>query len=494
MLRAERPGSHMTDIAFAPATKLARMIRQKKIGCLELLDHYLDRVEKFNPKVNAIVATDIPNARKRAKAADRALAKGDVWGPFHGVPMTVKEAFDLKGLPTTWGVPHLKDSIATSNAVAVERWLGAGAIIFGKTNVPVWLADGQSFNAIYGATRNPWDLTRTPGGSSGGSSAALAAGISAIEVGSDIASSIRNPAHYCGLFGHKPTYGICPPRGHAVAGRVSADDINVVGPLARSAADLEPALNVMAGPDEIEAAAWKLTLPAPRKTKLREFKVGIITSDPASEVDQAVQDLLHQLAAFLSKQKVKVSDKARPDIDTIRVQQVFAQLLRGATSHRQTDDEFAQNLKLAQALDPNDDSAQARVLRANTQYHRDWLNWDEERAKLRWRWHEYFKEYDLLLAPAFPVAAHAHVHDIPPYQRTYTVNGKEYPHSNQVFWAGLTGVVYLPATVAPIGFTAEKLPVGVQIVGPYGGDRTTIQFAKLLEQEYQGFEPPPGYE
>ena len=191
----------MTDIAFAPARKLASMIRNKKIGALELLDHYIARIEKYNSNLNAIIATDFDSARKRAKGADRALAKGKSWGPFHGVPMTIKEAFDVAGMPTTWGAPEFKTNIAKTDAVAVQRWKAAGAIIFGKTNVPAWLADGQSFNAIYGVTNNPWDLTRTPGGSSGGSSAALAAGLTGIETGSDIASSIRNPSHICGVFG-----------------------------------------------------------------------------------------------------------------------------------------------------------------------------------------------------------------------------------------------------------------------------------------------------
>jgi amidase len=164
----------MTDIAFAPATRLASLIRRKKIGCLELLEHYVARLEKYNPAVNAVVVTDLPGARKRARAADRALAKGEPWGPFHGVPMTMKESFNIAGLPTTWGIPGQEKIVAARNAVAVDRWLKAGAVIFGKTNVPIHLADGQSFNAVYGATRNPWDLARTPGGSSGGSAASTA--------------------------------------------------------------------------------------------------------------------------------------------------------------------------------------------------------------------------------------------------------------------------------------------------------------------------------
>jgi amidase len=158
----------MQDIAFWSAKRLASHIRRRKIGCLELLDHYLARVERHNPALNAIIVTDIPAARKRAKEADRALTKGDVWGPLHGVPMTVKESYDVAGLPTTWGLTELKNNIAKTDAVVVDRLRGAGAVLFGKTNVPWLLADFQSFNDIYGTTNNPWDLKRSPGGSSGG--------------------------------------------------------------------------------------------------------------------------------------------------------------------------------------------------------------------------------------------------------------------------------------------------------------------------------------
>jgi amidase len=484
----------MTDIAFAPATRLASLIRRKKIGCLELLEHYLARFEKYNPAVNAIVVTDIAGARKRARAADRALAKGQPWGPFHGVPMTIKESFNIAGLPTTWGIPGQEKTPAKRNAAAVERWLAAGAVIFGKTNVPIHLADGQSFNAVYGATRNPWDLTRTPGGSSGGSAAALAAGLTGIETGSDIASSIRNPAHNCGVYGHKPTYGLCPLRGHTLGEALSGADISVIGPLARSATDLAPALAALAGPDEIEASGMHFSLPPPRRTKLKDFRIGVILNDPVSEVDRDVQDVLQRLTDFLVKQKVKVSTKARPALDMAHVQRLFALMLAAATSYRLQQAKFAESLGAAQQLGPADDSPQARALRGTTLLHRDWLALNEERTRLRWAWHDYFKEYDLLLCPAYPVAAHPHMHDVPTDSRVYRVNGKELSHAHMLFWAGLTGLVYLPATAAPAGFTPAGLPVGVQIVGPQFGDRTTIEFARLLETSYQGFVPPPGFE
>jgi amidase len=483
----------MTDITFRSARSLAAMIRRGKIGCLELLDHHLARVERFNAALNAIVVTQIPEARRRAKAADRALKKGDIWGPLHGVPMTVKESFDVAGLPTTWGSPDFKNNIANSNALAVDRLLAAGAVIFGKTNVPIWLADAQTFNVIYGATNNPWDLSRGPGGSSGGEAAALAAGLIAMGMGSDIASSIRNPAHFCGLFGHKPTYGICPPHGHSLTGNPSPMDILDIGPLARTAGDVALGLSILSGPDEIDAAGYRLVLPPPRKKTLCDFKVGILMDHPTSPVDREVSDLLQQLANFLAQEKVAISDRARPDIDMDEIHRAFNIMLRAATSQGQTDAIFAANIKATDALRPQDDSKAARMLRGVTIRHRDWLKMDEQRHRMRWKWHEFFKNHDLMLCPVFGKAAFPHDYT-PPYERMMRVNGKKIPFNTLLFWAGYSGLAYLPASVAPIGFTRSGLPVGVQIVGPQYGDRTCLQFARLLEKEYQAFVPPPGYQ
>ncbi|MCW5729494.1 MAG: amidase [Alphaproteobacteria bacterium] len=483
----------MTDIAFSSAKNLAGMIRRRRIGCLELLDHYLARVERYNPTLNAVIAMDVANARKRARAADRALARGEVWGPLHGVPMTVKESFDMAGLPTTWGAPSHRDAVATSDALAVQRFRAAGAIPFGKTNVPMMLADWQSYNEIYGTTNNPWDLNLSPGGSSGGSAAALAAGLTGLEAGSDIGASIRNPAHYCGVFGHKPTWGICPPRGQALDGRVAPTDIAVIGPLARSAEDLEIALNVMAGPDEIDGAFWQLRLPKPRQSRLRDFRVAVMLDDPNAEVDRAVQDILAELARFLVRSKAKVSLTARPRIETGMAQRVYIALLRAATSGRQSDAELEANRRAAAELPPGDESYRARMMRANVMPHRDWLGFNEARHRMRLAWAEFFRDYDLLLCPAASSAAFPHDQAGERHERTIAVNGKRVPVTDQLFWAGLSGMAYLPSAVAPAGETAHGLPVGVQIVGPQGGDLTCIAFARLLEREYRAFLPPPGF-
>jgi amidase len=483
----------MLDVPFRSAKQLATAIRRKTIGCLELLDLYLTRVAKYNPALNAIIATDVEGARKRARAADRALSKGHPWGPLHGVPMTIKESYDVVGMPTTWGIPQFKDNRPACNALAVDRLLGAGVVLFGKTNVPIYLADYQSYNAIYGTTNNPWDRTRAPGGSSGGSAAALAAGLTGIEAGSDIGSSIRNPAHYCGVFGHKPTWGIVSPRGHSI-GRVAPTDISVCGPLARGADDLAVALDVMAGADEVDGAGWQLRLPPPRRKRLHEYRVAVMLTDPNSEVDTTVQDRLQALVDFLARRRVKVSDRARPDIDTGEAHRVYVRLLRAATSGRLSQAEFEKSMATAQTLAPDDESYFAQMTRANVLPHRDWLAANEARHRMRWKWAQFFKEWDLLLCPVTASAAFPHDHEGERYQRTIEVNGRRVPTTDQLFWAGLTCMVYLPATVAPVGLTPGGLPVGVQIAGPQYGDRTCIAFARLLEQEYQAFVPPPGYE
>ena len=483
----------MLDVPFRSARRLAADIRQKRIGCLELLELYRARVEKYDGALNAIVVRDVEAARRRARAADRALARGQVWGPLHGVPITVKESYDVAGLPTTWGVPALRDNIATRNAVVVDRLLAAGAVLFGKTNVPLYLADWQTFNDIYGTTNNPWDLSRAPGGSSGGSAAALAAGLTALEAGSDIGSSIRNPAHFCGVFGHKPTWGIVPRHGQALPGQLAPVDIDVVGPLARSAGDLSLALSLMAGPDAIDALGWQLRLRRPRQRRLRDYRVALVVDAHESPVDREVQDRLQALADFLGRQKAKVDDRARPAFDTGEAFRIYIRLLRAATSARQSDAEFEKNLATSRTLPPDDESYYARALRAGVLHHRDWLAANEARHRMRLAWAEFFSKYDLLLCPVAPTPALPHDQQGERHERTFVINGARRPVTDHLFWAGYSGASYLPSTAAPCGFTPAGLPVGVQIVGPQYGDLTCLGFATLLEREFQAFVPPSGY-
>lgn len=483
------------DIPFWSARQLAQAIRDKKIGCLELLNAYLARVERHNKSLNAIVQFDIPGAQMRAATADNALARGEPLGPLHGVPVTIKESVDVAGFASTWGVSELKDNRPARNAPVVDALTQAGAIVFGKTNVPRYALGWQTFNDLYGTTNNPWDVSRSPGGSSGGPAAALAAGLTGLDVGSDSDGSIRNPAHYCGIYSHKPTFGIVSLEGQSLPGHGPPPDVAVMGPMARSAEDLTLAFRLMAKPDETDAIAWRLTLPPPRKTKLSDFKIAVMLKDDTCDVDQEVQTRLEALADFLSSQGAEVSTQARPAIDTTANHKLFLKLAYAAMSGTTPESSWKRASQVAPFLRKSNESDFACIVRGLTLRHRDWVSLDMVRNHLRAAWVEFFRAYDLLLCPAAASAATAHDHKGKwDRDRTIMVNGKRAPSTDQMFWAGLAGVAHLPATVAPAGFTSSGLPVGVQIIGPLYGDNTCLSFARLIEQEFQGFVPPKGWD
>ncbi len=420
------------------------------------------------------------------------LARGEIWGPLHGVPMTVKESFDLAGTVVDLGQSAVERQDRDGNAVLVDRLLGAGAVIYGKTNVPLMLADSQSYNEIYGTTNNPWDLTRGPGGSSGGEAAALAAGLSALGAGSDIAGSLRNPAHYCGIYAHKPSWGLIPIRGHSPAGALAPIDISVVGPMARHAQDLDLAMRVLAGPDGPQQAAWRVELPAPRHRRLGEFRIAVWAQSPLCEVDASVADRFEAAIAALVRAGAAVDRRARPAIDDGEHHRLFMTLLFAALASRLDDRDFAAQQAIAATLTPTDKGFRAAMARGATLMHRDWAAANEARTRLRYLWREFFGRFDLLLTPVAATAAFAHDHNPNKDARLVSVNGKALPYLDQVFWAGLASLSYLPATAAPIGLTDAGLPVGLQIIGAEGDDLTTIECARLLAAEIGGFIAPPG--
>jgi amidase len=481
----------MSPLCETSAVQLAKLVRDRKVGCLELLDYFIDRVVRLDSSTNAVVVRDFDRARDRARKADSA-PPADAARPLHGVPMTIKESFALEGTPTTFGVAEFRDNIATRNALAVDRLLAAGANVFGKTNVPPWLMDAQSANAVYGRTNNPWNLDRSPGGSSGGSAAAIAAGLAGLEMGSDIASSIRNPAHYCGVFGHKPTYGICPSTGHSLSNEdLPPADISVIGPIARSVADLELTLSIIAGPDP-SAEPGTLSLPPCRLDRLGDFRVAILLDDPFALVDHQVQEPIRQLGEFLAAQGAKVSFEARPQFDSRAFYELYMLLMRSATTVRLGEQDVAraeQQLRDAQgdALSMVSLSARGVVLT-----HREWLRLNAERHRIRQQWNAWFRDHDVLLCPPFSTTAIPHS-TVPTAERTLTVNGRAENFGNQLLWAGLAGALYLPASVAPLALSADGLPTGVQIIGRQYGDLTCLRFAGLLEREYRAFVPPPGH-
>jgi len=368
----------MDQLHFKSAVEIARLIRKREVRAIDALEHFLARVEKYNPKLNAVIWLDAGRASERAKAADAALAKGEVWGPLHGVPMTIKESYNVAGSPTTWGDPKLASNVTETSALAVERLQQAGAVLFGKTNVPLMLADWQSYNVIYGTTNNPWDVTRTPGGSSGGSAVALAAGLTGLEAGSDIGGSIRNPAHYCGVFGLKPTWGVVSPKGHALPGSHADADISVVGLLARGAADLELALDVMAGPDKIDGVAWKLDLPPCGAKSLADLRIAVKLRDPNCDVDAEYADKLQALVDAVAKRGAKVKE-IEPKLDTPRMHEVYLLLLRAATSVRTSEEDVKRWSQTLSEIGAGKEPYLDLMVRGNKLSHRDWLKLNNER-------------------------------------------------------------------------------------------------------------------
>ncbi|MCY3886055.1 MAG: amidase [Gammaproteobacteria bacterium] len=486
----------MSELAFQSATNLAQMIREKEISSVELLDFYFHRIDEYNPGLNAIIWQMREQAMDTAQKADECLASNAEVGPLHGVPMTIKESYDVVGTPSTWGIPDLKDNFPENDALSVQRLKKAGAVIMGKTNVPLRLSDFQSYNDIYGTTNNPWNRELIPGGSSGGSAATLAAGLSGIDSGSDIGGSIRNPAHFCGIFGHKPTWNLLPPRGHATPGILSPSDLSVIGPMARSAEDLELAVRVMAGPDEIQSRGLTLNLPSMTKPP-SQWRVAIWQNETFAPVDKVIEERVLAVAETLNSLGASIDFEARPFGSSENVHTTYQCLLNATMSCRLPDDDYSDLVERVegQANNPtsNDRDRRANQLRiSQVARFKDWTQFNEERTHLRWSWHEFFKNFDVVIAPIMASPAFPHDHR-PMWERTIMVNGEEQNYFTQLFWAGLAVNVYLPSTVIPTGLVGGGLPAGVQIIGPEYGDLMTIDVAKILESEGYSFVAPPDY-
>ena len=443
------------DYPTATAGELAAALAARKVSAVELVDAAVARIEAVDGPINAVVVRDFDRALGAAKSADAALARGER-GALLGVPMTVKEAHNVAGLPTTWGSPAFKDWIAPRDSVGVARLKGAGAIIVGKTNVPPFLADWQSDNPVYGRTNHPLDPARTPGGSSGGSAAALAAGMVPLEFGSDIGGSIRVPSAFCGVYGHKPSYNLIPQRGHAPPpGLDGADSVlAVIGPMARSAADLALALDVLAGPDAPDAVGYRLHLPPPRHAGLADFRVLIIDHHPAATMDPEIRAALERVAGDLERAGAAVARRSDLLPDLADAHAVYLSLLMPAMSRG--------------PVSPPD------LINAHA-----WMNALDRQVAVRRQWAALFEAFDVVLAPVFGVVAFAH--DASPFNdRTHVIDGQPTPYAAQLAWPGMATLANLPATAVPVGATKAGLPIGLQVIGPYLEDHTTIAFAGLL--------------
>ena len=454
------PNRHPSDFETASAAELASAVIARRVSAVELCEAAIRRIERLDGEINAVVVRDFERAREQARARDAMLARGTT-GALLGVPMTVKESYNVAGLPTTWGLAPFRGFVPAQDAVLVARLKAAGAVILGKTNVPPALGDWQSANPIHGRTLNPHDPKRTPGGSSGGSAAAVAAGMVPLELGSDIGGSIRVPAHFCGIFGHKPSHGLLPLRGHDFPGTDGASvELAVGGPLARSASDLALALGVLAGPDADDAVGYRRALPPPRHETIAGCRVLVLDTHPCASTEASLRQALDTLAADLCRAGAGI-ERASPLLpDLAAAHRVYTKMLttivtRGMPGVRE-------------------------VISAH-----DWFGLLDQRAKIRRQWAALFEAFDVVLAPPFGTPAFEHIDEPDFDKRSLPIDGVATHYSDQLAWPGLATFAGLPATAVPVAKSPAGLPIGVQLIGPYLEDRSTIALAGQIEALYR---------
>ncbi len=461
------------------AVELAEAVRAKQVSSRELLQAFIDRIDAIDGSINAVVTRDYERAEAAALAADEATATGATTGVLHGLPITVKDALEVAGVRSTGGARELIDHIPERDAPIVASVRAAGAIPFARTNLPRWSGDIQTFNDLFGTTNNPWDTSRVPGGSSGGAGAAVATGMTSFEIGTDIGGSIRIPAAFNGIFGHKPSFGATPTTGYLdePLGGGTVADVNVIGPLARSAADLDLLMDVMAGPSAEDAVAWSLRLPPAASMELSDLRIAAWLDDPAAPVSADQREIFDNTLDALEAAGARIDRLARPDVDLSDAARLGLGLI-GAAVALSIDDATAKYLE--------EQSGRGRSMS-----HRDWLQLHRSREQMRLRWASFFENYDALLAPVCVSPPFTHNQEGHMGDRAVTIDGVERPYGDLLTWTMAIGVNYLPVSVAPLGLTHDGLPVGMQIVGPYLGDRTCIRLAAHVEEIIGGHQAPP---
>jgi amidase len=466
---------------FASALQAAQAIRRKRVSSVELTRRAFERIDALDPRINSFTYQLRDDALARATMLDQSLAKGKPLGVFHGVPINIKESFAVAGQPCTWGIAALKDSKAPQNSDAADRMLAAGAVLIGATNVPANLGDGQTHNDIHGTTNNPYDLTRTCGGSSGGSAAALAAGLGYLSVGSDIGGSLRNPAHCCGIYAHKPTLDLVSLRGHLPGGMITNPGfstlLSVAGPMARTAEDLLAGLKVLAGPTGADAKAWQWKMPAPRARALKDFRVGYVLDDPIAPVSSEVKPLLEQVINTLGRAGAELKPGWPSGHNPAALLENYLFLLRAF---------------LYSVMPRPQQEAQKATAGPGVATFADWQRQNLQRLSFRAQWQAYFQDVDVFLSPVLFTPAFPHDRR-PMDQRTIATPEGPAPYFNIFNWIAHPTLTGCPATAAPVGLTPTGLPVDIQIMGPYWEDATPITFAALLAREIGGFHPPPGF-
>ena len=451
----------MTEIGLLSTVEQIALVRSGDLSSRELTEHFIERIERLDPEINAVVTRDFEVALKQADVADEQGQKGKLIGALHGIPITVKDALETRNLRSTGGAVELKDNVPDRDAAVVASLRREGAIVMGKTNLPRWSGDIQSYNEIFGTTNNPWNLSCGPGGSSGGAAAAVAMGFTSFEIGTDIGGSIRFPAAFNGIWGHKPSFGVIPTTGYLdhIQGGLNEADINVFGPLARSASDLGFLLDIM----KRNSPPWIPQLPeAP--PDLASLKVGAWLDDAFCPVDQEVRAHLEKVVDELENDGIAIDRSARPDIDPEEAAMLGLWLVQRAIS---------------QSTDSDGPG------------HRIWLDRHVRREEIRLKWAKFFEDYDAIIMPVCFVPPFEHQQDGDFANRTLTCNGEIRNYVDVVKWTTMVGMAYLPATVPPTGLGPSGLPIGCQVVGAYGSDKLTISLAGRVGELMGDYQPPP---
>ncbi len=491
----------MNPLHYRPAHELIDELRAGTLSSVELTQAFLDRIKTHNPDINAVVALDADSALAQARAADARLLDGTEPGPLHGLPLTIKDTWEVAGLGCTAGAPPLRDYRPATHADVIQRLADAGAIIIGKTNVPIYATDLQSYNKLFGTTLNPYNRAHTPGGSSGGAAAALASGMTPLEVGSDLAGSIRTPAHFCGVYGHKPSRSLVSFRGHIPGppGTLSRPDLAEGGPLARNARDLEALFRVIAGPRPIDRRNWSLELAPSDINDLSQARVGLWLSDPLCPVDKTLHDGYQDLARKLDQTCALVSQARHELLSLAHILPPYFNLLGSLLSTSMTPAQrrqmkwVARLEKLIRLFGPMT-AGIGSYGRGVNQHIYDWAYINETREKMRAQAEQLFGEFDVLLTPITPTAAIRHDHSDPVFKRRIEVNGQQRAYMDQFCWIAFATLLGLPATSIPVGRTPAGLPFNIQVIGAPGKDLTTIRFAQLLEEQgLSRFEIPQGF-
>ncbi|MEN8722346.1 MAG: amidase [Alphaproteobacteria bacterium] len=482
----------ITELQQMDATAWLERLDSGAISCRELLDLHIQQIADVNPALNAVVAFDFDRARARADAADKARADGISWGPLHGLPMTIKDALETEGLVTTGGGPEYKGHIPAKHADAVQRVVDAGAIIIGKTNVPYMSGDLQTYNDVYGVTSNPWDVSRVPGGSSGGAAASLATGMTTIEIGSDIGGSIRCPAHYCGVCGLKPSLDIIPGRGHVPGppGALARNDMSVIGPMARSVRDLQLMLPILAGPSGPDQKGYRLDLPTPRTKDVREMRLALWTDDSYSPTSSDTQRVLTDLADELEAAGATVDRNPTLPNTLEEICSVYTPMLASVVLAAMPPQVLAGLAAVADnAVEGDNSFPTLQAKGANLTYGQRMI-YQDMRLQMRAAWETFMADYDAILMPNSPDAAFVKNHETPFPARIVPVDGVDRHYHDFIAWTAPSIILTYPAASIPAGQSSNGMPINVQIMSAYLEDQTALAVGAAVEQVTGAFKAP----